>query len=286
MTLPTPASCHRTAPPPSGAPHDPAAAILALDSVGVELGGRPILEDVTFTLQRGERIAVVGPNGAGKSTLFKAIAGILRPAAGAIRIGGSRPDLHICIGYLAQRTDVDWTFPVTVSDVVMMGRIGRIGLFRRARRRDRELVMECLDTVGLAGLAKRRIRELSGGQQQRMFIARALAQEAELMLMDEPLTGLDVTAQEDIFAILDRLRAREVTILLSLHDLSLAGRRFDRLLLLNRRVVGFGPPARMLEPALLARVYGERVHLVDTRDGHVVLTDSCCEENAPWSPTS
>lgn len=254
--------------------HDPTAAILAVQGLGVAFNGIAALTDVSFSLRTGEQVAVIGPNGAGKSTLFKAVAGIVPASAGAVRIGGSHPGLHICIAYLAQRAEIDWRFPVTVYDVVMMGRTGRIGLFRRAGREDREIVADCLRTVGLDALARRQIQELSGGQQQRMFVARAMAQQAELMLMDEPFAGLDAPSQDDLFAILETLRVRQVTVMLSLHDLRLAERHFDRILLLNRRLIGLGPPAQMLDPELLTAAYGGRMRLVDIQGGHIVMADA------------
>jgi manganese/iron transport system ATP-binding protein len=164
------------------------------------------LQDVSFRVERGEQIAVVGPNGAGKSTLLKLIVGTLKPGKGEIDVFGHGPDGHICIAYVPQRSQIDWTFPVTVEDVVMMGRAGQIGFFRWPRRADWQVVKECLARVNAGHLAKKQIGELSGGQQQRVFIARALAQEAELLLLDEPLTGLDIPSQEKIFDVLDALR--------------------------------------------------------------------------------
>ncbi|MFO7535964.1 MAG: metal ABC transporter ATP-binding protein [Kiritimatiellia bacterium] len=258
-------------------PHDPEAADLELEGVELRYGTIPALEAVSFRVEAGERMAVIGPNGAGKSTLFKAISGLMHPTAGRIRVGGSHPALHTCIAYLAQRSDVDWHFPITVLEAVLMGRIGRIGLFRHAGRKDRQIASDCLATVGLADLARRRIDELSGGQQQRMFIARALAQEAGIMLMDEPFAGLDAPAREDIFTILDDLKKRNVAVLVALHDLHLAATRFDRVLLLNRRIIAAGPARDVLTPPRLEAAYGGRLHVVQTADGHVIFTDSCCE---------
>jgi manganese/iron transport system ATP-binding protein len=250
--------------------------MLEASHVSVHYNGRPALEDVSFRLAGSERVAVVGPNGAGKSTLFKVIAGVLNPTAGEVMIAGHCPGGHICIAYVPQRSQVDWTFPVTVADVVLMGRAGRVGLLRRPGRKDWEYVRQCLEVVGLDDLADRQIGELSGGQQQRMFIARALAQEAELMLMDEPLTGLDVPAQEDIFRIMDELRQRGVTLMVATHDLNLAAERFDRVMLLNGRLVGLGIPEEVLTPERLEAAYGGQLRLVQTDDGLMVLSDTCC----------
>jgi manganese/iron transport system ATP-binding protein len=258
--------------------HRPEAPVVEFRAVTIRYGdGRPALEDTSFTLTRGERVAIVGPNGAGKSTLLKAIAGILTPSTGSVDVYGAVAGMHICIGYVPQRSQVDWNFPVTVSDVVLMGRVARIGLLRQAGRDDRRLVAESLAQVGMSELSGRQIGELSGGQQQRVFIARALAQEAELLLMDEPLTGLDVPAQEAIFNILDLLRARGMTVLVSTHDLQLAADRFDRLMLLRRRIIGFGSAAEVLTPANLRQAYGSHMTVIAAPEGVLALGDTCCE---------
>jgi manganese/iron transport system ATP-binding protein len=233
------------------------------------------LQHITFTAQQGERIAVVGPNGAGKSTLFKLVVGTVKPSKGQINIFGHGPDGHICIGYVPQRNQIDWSFPVTVEDVVMMGRVGQIGLFRWPRRADWEIVRQSLDRVKAAHLAKKQIGELSGGQQQRIFIARALAQEAELLLLDEPLNGLDVPSQQAIFNILDSLRPDGVTVLVATHDLQLAADRFDKIMLLNRQMVAFAEPTAVLTSENLLKAYGGHVHLLpDAEQG--ILVDDCC----------
>ena len=183
--------------------HQEGTRLLEVSDLSVRYDGLTALENVSFALDAGQRLAVVGPNGAGKSTLFKVIAGVLPPSRGEVRIYGYQPGGHICIAYLTQRSLVDWDFPVSVADVVMMGRIGKLGLFRYPKKEDWAFVHQALESVGLADLSERQINELSGGQQQRMFIARALAQEAELMLMDEPFTGLDVKSEQDILQIMD-----------------------------------------------------------------------------------
>lgn len=233
------------------------------------------LENISFRVETGERIAVVGPNGAGKSTLFKLIVGTLKAGQGEVNIFGHDPNGHICIAYVPQRSQIDWSFPVTVEDVVMMGRVGRIGFFRWPRRRDWEVVGRSLERVNATHLAKKQIGELSGGQQQRVFIARALAQEAELLLLDEPLTGLDVPSQEAIFAILDGLRPDGVTVLLATHDLGLAAERFDRVMLLNRQIVALGPATAVLTTPHLLEAYGGHMHVIG--DGELLLADTCCD---------
>jgi len=264
------------------AAHLPDAPILEVRELSVHYGAFVALDRVSFALHAGERVAVVGPNGAGKSTLFRVIAGVLPATSGSVEVYGGAPRRHICIAYLPQRSGVDWNFPVTVGDVVMMGRIGRLGLLAWPRRRDRAWVHQCLEAVGLADLEDRQIGSLSGGQQQRMFIARALAQEAELMLMDEPLAGLDVPSQQDIFAVLDDLRGRGVTIVLSTHDLNQAAERFDRVMLLNRRLLGFGSPAEVFTPERLMAAYGGHLHLVAVEGGLVAVGDTCCEQDGRY----
>ncbi|HEU5012277.1 MAG TPA: metal ABC transporter ATP-binding protein [Roseiflexaceae bacterium] len=253
-----------------------APALLDLSHVTAQYRGQPALEDVSFQVFTGEQLALVGPNGAGKSTLFKVIVGVLPLASGAIRAPGHATLRELGVAYVPQRSQVDWTFPVTVSDVVMMGRVGKIGLFRRPKAADRERVRWCLELVGMGGRAHRQIGELSGGQQQRVFIARALAQEAALLLMDEPLTGLDLPSQEEIFGILDTLREQRVTVIVATHDLDQAADRFDRVLLLNRRMIGIGRPNEVFTTARLAEAYGGHMRLVPTENGMLIIGDTCC----------
>lgn len=262
----------------SGVDHLPGTPILSVSELTVKYEAVPALKEVSFTLQKGERVAVVGPNGAGKSTLFKVIAGVIPPSAGEVNVFGHRPGGHICIAYLPQRNLVDWSFPVTVADVVMMGRVGKLGLFRHPKRSDWQIVRQALAQVGLEGLQKRQIGELSGGQQQRMFIARALAQEAELLMMDEPLSGLDLASQEAIFNILEELRARQVTVMVSTHDLDQAVAHFDRVMLLNRVLLGFGPPQQVFTPERLRIAYGGHLHVFREEGETLAFTDTCCDE--------
>ncbi|MEW5961081.1 MAG: metal ABC transporter ATP-binding protein [Chloroflexota bacterium] len=259
-----------------GTTHDLSRPILELHGVSMHYNGRLALDDITFQLQRGERVAIIGPNGAGKSTLFNVISGVLNTVQGQINIYGATPGKHTCIAYVPQRSQADWTFPVNVADVVMMGRVGRLGLFRWPKHQDWAVVHQSLELVGMTHLARRQIGELSGGQQQRVFIARALAQEAELMLLDEPLTGLDVRSQEDIFTILDKLRERRVTILVATHDLNLAAERFDRLMLLNQKIIGFGQAGEVFTAALLNQAYSGHMRLIETPNGTAFISDTCC----------
>lgn len=260
--------------------HSDTAAVLAVRNVSVHYNGLAALDNVSFELDSGERVAVVGPNGAGKSTLFKVIAGLLNVTHGTVTVRGHEPGGHVCIAYIPQRSQIDWAFPVNVADVVMMGRIRKIGLLRWPSVRDRQIVHESLELVDMAHLAGRQIGELSGGQQQRVFIARALAQEAELMLMDEPLTGLDINSQQDIMDVLNVLRQRGVTVLVSTHDLSLAAEAFDRLMLLNRKLIGFGKATEVLTPERLAETYGGKLQLLPTGQGAFVFDNACCGDHA------
>lgn len=262
----------------SHAPHQPGTPTLEINHLSVRYDSVIALEDISLRLVAGERIAVIGPNGAGKSTLFKVIAGVLPASSGEVKIYGQGPGGHICIAYVPQRSQVDWDFPVNVADVVMMGRIGKLGLLRYPKAKDWAYVRQCLQVVKLDHLAERQIGELSGGQQQRMFIARALAQEAELMLMDEPFTGLDARSQEDILAILDELQRRGVTVMASTHDLDLASHHFDRVVLLNRRVLGVGGPDEVFSAERLIQAYGGHLRLIQTEEETLALSDTCCDD--------
>jgi len=252
--------------------------ILDVHGVSIRYNGRVALDKVTFHLHVGERIAVVGPNGAGKSTLFKVVSGVLPPQSGEVTISGSRPTVHSCIAYIPQRSQVDWNFPVSVADVVMMGRSAKLGPLNWPKKRDWDFMNHALETVEIGNLSRRQISQLSGGQQQRMFIARALAQEAELMLMDEPLTGLDTPAQESLLDLLDTLREQKVTVMVATHDLEQAAKHFDRIMLLNKKIVAFGDPQSVLHSDNLLSAYGGRFRAVDGHDDLLTLDDSCCDE--------
>lgn len=242
-------------------PHIQNEPALAIENATVRFGAIAALEDISLTLWPGDQIAVVGPNGAGKSTLFNLITGIVKPSSGTANVYGTEPDGHICIGYVPQRNQIDWRFPVNVFDVVLMGRAGRIGLMRWASAADRELVNAALETVGMAEFAKRQISELSGGQQQRVFLARALAQEAHLLLLDEPLTGLDIPGQEQLLAVMSDLQQTGITMLVATHDLNQVAKSFERVLLLNCCAVAYGSPAEVFTPANLDAAYGRHLQL-------------------------
>lgn len=261
--------------------HNAQAPSLELEHVSVSYDGIPALNDITFTVNRGEQVAVVGPNGAGKSTLFNVIAGIVHPQEGNVRVYGSGPRRHICVGYVPQRNRIDWRFPVSVNDAVMMGRIGKMGMFRWPTRKDHSIVADALAQVEMQPFASRQIGELSGGQQQRVFLARALAQESELLLLDEPLAGLDMPSQEAFLGILNTLQDKGITMLIATHDLNQAAKLFSTILLLNHRLVAFGGPNDVLTESVLGQAYGDQMHVVHTSEGSVVVTDTCCSGGEP-----
>lgn len=255
----------------------PAATPPALDvrHLHVAYGRHRALDDVSFTVAPGERVAVIGPNGAGKSTLLKALVGLIPPTTGAIYVGGHLHTSCSAVAYVPQRAQVDWSFPVNVWDVVMLGRVGHIGFFRSASKHDRTLVQHSLEQVHMTHLARRQIGELSGGQQQRVFIARALAQEARVLLLDEPLTGLDVRAQEEVRQIVDDMHHNGVTVLVATHDLQQTAdtRQYERVLLLNRRLIASGSAPDVLTAEHLTAAYGGHMHRLETAAGVLLVHD-------------
>jgi manganese/iron transport system ATP-binding protein len=244
-------------------------------NLSVAYNGRRALEGVTLEVARGSMVGVIGPNGGGKSTLVKALLGLVPYEAGEVEILGRKPRRRVrrLVGYVPQREEVDWNFPVSVFDVVMMGRVPALGLLRQPSRRDRELVTGALETVGMADHAEARIGELSGGQQQRVFLARALAQEAEILLLDEPVSGVDALAQHEIFDLLRRLQDRGKTVLVTTHDLTCVTERFNAALLLNRRVVAYGPPDEVFTPELLNAAYGSHLRIIDVGGRTVAIEE-------------
>ncbi len=247
---------------------------LEVENASIGYGDKTVLHDLTFNIPHGARVAVVGPNGAGKSTLFKALVGLLSLQKGRILIHGLSISAHKdCVAYVPQREEVDWRFPVTVNDVVMMGRFDYQGWFRGASHTDKLVVDKSLAQMGLANLSRRSISDLSGGQQQRVFLARALAQEPHILLMDEPFTGVDAPTQEVTLNLLDDLHKANVTTMIATHDLNLAASRFDLLLLLNNRLIAFGTPEEVLKQENLIRAFGSQLTVL--ADGSVVI-DQCC----------
>lgn len=251
-----------------------APAHLAVDEITVAYNGTPVLREVSFEVPQGTRVAVVGPNGAGKSTLFKALVGLLPLRQGRVLIHGLPLGHHLdCVAYIPQREEVDWKFPVTASDVVMMGRYGTLGWLKRPGKSDRAVVMRSLEQMGIANLARAPIGELSGGQQQRIFLARALAQEPHILLMDEPFTGVDASTQEATLMLLDQLKAEHVTVMVSTHDLNLANARFDRVLLINRRVIAYDEASHVFTPDAVTQAFGTHTLVLE---GKPVVIDDCC----------
>ncbi|MEX2143636.1 MAG: metal ABC transporter ATP-binding protein [Anaerolineales bacterium] len=254
-------------------PHPDSRFALELRNLNVRFNGLTVLEDLSIQVESGLRVAVVGPNGAGKSTLFNVLAGLLAPASGEVHIHGHLPAEYLCLAYVPQSSHVDWNFPVSVQDVVMMGRAGQLGLLRWPGSKDAAQVKQSLDQVQLSKFARRQISELSGGQKQRMLLARALAQEANLLLLDEPLAGLDLPSQEQILSILAGLKAQGITVLFATHDLELAGDHFDRILLLNRKLIAYGAQKEVLTVENLSLAYGGHMQVVETKEGKVWLGD-------------
>jgi manganese/zinc/iron transport system ATP- binding protein len=236
---------------------------LEVHDLTVSYSRRPVLWDIDFAVPTGKLIGIVGPNGAGKSTLIKAAMGLVPLASGHVNVfGGTLADNRNRVGYVPQRSSVDWDFPTNVLDVVLMGRYGRLGLFKRPRASDIEVAYESLRKVGMHEFARRQISQLSGGQQQRVFLARALAQDADLYLMDEPFVGVDAATETAIVELLRELRREGKTVLVVHHDLQTAPEYFDWILLLNLRLVAFGPLQEVFTDALLQHTYGGRLNVL------------------------
>ncbi len=246
---------------------------LELENVTISYNSHPALQEVSFEIPHGAQVAVVGPNGAGKSTLFKALVGLLPLQGGNIKIHGKPLGTHQdCVAYIPQREDVDWRFPVTVEDVVMMGRFGKFGWLRQPTRQDHDIVSRSMAQMGILPLARRSIGDLSGGQQQRAFLARALAQEPHILLMDEPFTGVDITTQEVTLNLLEQLRQQKVTVLVSTHDLNMAAARFDAVVLLNHRLIAYGSPQEVFTHENVSAAFKTQVMMVDG----AMVVDQCC----------
>lgn len=224
---------------------------------------KPVLWGIDLTVPKGKLVGIVGPNGAGKSTLIKAVMGLIPLSSGWVKIFGEPYKKNLVrVGYVPQRESVDWDFPVSVMDVVLMGRYGRLGLVKRPSRQDRDVARECLDKVKMLPFANRQIANLSGGQQQRVFLARALAQESDLYFMDEPFGGVDAATETAIITLLHELKNRGKTLLVVHHDLPTARNYFDMLLLLNMRVVAFGRTEEVFTYELLQTTYGGRLTIL------------------------
>ena len=243
-------------------------------------GKPPALENVSLVVPEGEMVGLVGPNGAGKSTLFKSILGVVRPLLGDVRVFG-RPvgETRRDVAYTPQAEEVDWDFPVSVMDVVLMGRWNGTRLFRRWSRQDREIAFEALERVQLVEYASRQVGELSGGQRRRVMIARSIARGARLLLLDEPFAGLDAGVEHDLLGILDELTHEGCSILIATHDLSCVASACDEACCLNRTVQGYGTPADVLTEEVLSRTFDR--HLVTVGTGGVSVGGDAIMDAAP-----
>lgn len=236
---------------------------LEIHDLTVAYHKKPVLWGIDVAVEPGRLVGIVGPNGAGKSTLIKAAMGMLPVSSGWVKVFGEPVKKNLTrVGYVPQRESVDWDFPVSVMDVVLMGRYGHLGLLRRPKKRDREIARECLDKVKMLPFANRQISNLSGGQQQRVFLARALAQESDLYFMDEPFAGVDAATESAIVTLLHELRDKGKTLLVVHHDLATARDYFDTLLLLNMRVVAYGLTEQVFTHELLQKTYGGRLTIL------------------------
>jgi|SRR5690625_138053 len=214
---------------------------ISVENLSVSYDGRTVVEDVSFTFRKGKLIGIIGPNGAGKSTLIKAILSLIPRDHGKVSFNGKdMRNIRKRIAYLQQRSDIDWDFPILVKDVVLLGSYPKLGLFRRPSKKDREFAMACLNKVGMAEFSDQQIGRLSGGQQQRVFLARALAQRADFLFLDEPFVGVDIASEKEIIKILKELRTEGKTIFVVHHDLTKVKDYFDQLLLMNKRLIAYG----------------------------------------------
>lgn len=249
---------------------------LEVHNLTVSYNRRPVLWDIDFTLPRGAIIGVVGPNGAGKSTLIKAIMGLIPSNSGFVKIFDQPLDqVRTRISYVPQRESVDWDFPASVYDVVLMGRYRKGSLFRPLSARDKKIAWEALEKVQLKEFADRQIAQLSGGQQQRVFIARSIAQQADLYLMDEPFAGVDAASETAILELLQRMKEEGKTMVIVHHDLNTARQFFDWIILLNTRLVAAGPTREAFTAEHLAEAYGGQLTIFSR------IADAIETENYP-----
>lgn len=237
---------------------------LQVHQLTVNYGKTPVLWDISLEIPKGKIVGIIGPNGAGKSTLIKAALGLLKPISGKIDFFGKPlKAMRLRVGYVPQREAVDWDFPITVRDLVLMGRYGRLGLFRWPRQADWVATDHYLAMVGMEQYANRQISQLSGGQQQRVFIARALLQEADIYFMDEPFAGVDLATETVIMDLLHQLKAKGKTIFVVHHDLNTVESYFDWVIMLNMRLVAYGGVKQVFTPQALLSTYGKSYALFD-----------------------
>ncbi|MEE4310635.1 MAG: metal ABC transporter ATP-binding protein [candidate division KSB1 bacterium] len=238
---------------------------IQMEDITVAYRDKPVLWDIDLKVPPGVLMAIVGPNGAGKTTLIKAILDLIDPAAGDIEIFGKPyAKQRSMVGYVPQRNSVDWDFPTTVLDVVMMGRYGELGWFKRPGKRERDLAVNALKKVGMQDYINRQISQLSGGQQQRVFLARALVQEADIYLMDEPFQGVDAITETAIVKIMQELRKSGKTVIVVHHDLQTVSEYFDWVMLLNVRRIASGPVEEVFTEENLRLAYGGKVAFLTT----------------------
>ncbi|MEZ4954071.1 MAG: metal ABC transporter ATP-binding protein [Saprospiraceae bacterium] len=236
---------------------------ISITGLSVSYDRKIVLTNIFLELEKGNVYGVVGPNGAGKSTLFKAILGLIDVNAGKVVINGeSIKEQRKNVVYVPQKDDVDWQFPATVMDIVEMGRYPHVKLFQGLRKKDKNAALEALREIGIEHLKDRQIGELSGGQQQRVFIARALCQKAEIILLDEPFVGVDITTEEKIISILKKLAAAGKTLLVVHHDLSTVPAYFDKVILLNQRLIAFGNTEETFTEENIAKAYGGQLPIL------------------------
>ena len=236
---------------------------LEIHDLTVAFERKPVLWNIDMTLPQGKLVGIIGPNGAGKSTLIKAVMGLLPLSSGYVKIFDQPIDaVRERISYVPQRESVDWDFPASVLDVVLMGRYGKLGLFRRPRKADIDVAMDCLRKVGMEGYIKRQISQLSGGQQQRTFLARALAQQADLYFLDEPFAGVDAATENAIINLLRQMTEAGKTVVVVHHDLQSVTDYFDWVIMLNTRLVAYGPADTTFTQNNLQESYGGKLTLL------------------------
>lgn len=235
-----------------------------VEELSVNYDQTAVLWDISFSLPQGSFVGIIGPNGAGKSTLLKAILGLIEPLSGSVHFFGKPlQSVRKKVAYVPQRSSVDWDFPMTAYDLVLMGRFAKMGLLKWATKKDKEATIEALKQVEMDELEHRQIGELSGGQQQRLFIARALVQDADLFLLDEPFAGVDLATEKTLLDLFSKLKANGKTIVMVHHDLITAQKVFDHLVLLNTCLIAAGPTTEVLTSQNLAKTYGRGSHLLD-----------------------
>lgn len=237
--------------------------VLQVENLSMHYQQKPVLSDVNFAIPEGKSVAIIGPNGAGKSTLLKGMMGLTPTTSGRVTFfGEALKKKRLTVAYVPQREEIDWDFPISVFNVVLMGRYGRLSLFRRPSAEDRAIARRALEQVGMEAFASRQISQLSGGQQQRVFLARALAQHASIYLMDEPFAGVDMATEKAIIALFRELQAAGKTVICVHHDLNTVADYFDWALLVNARLVASGPVDEVFTPDHLDKTYNGRLSVL------------------------